>query len=51
MMPRNCQLVRMKLLSKKTAKILGRLAKEVIQNTEEVQADLIQRSLKMQKQL
>ena len=51
MMPRNCQLVRMKLLSKKTAKILGRLAKEVIQHTEEVQADLIQRSLKMQKQV
>ena len=30
MMPRNCQLVRMKLLSKKSAKLMGRLAKQVI---------------------
>lgn len=28
--PRNCQLVKLKLVSKKSAKILGRLAKEVI---------------------
>lgn len=31
MMPRNCQLVRMKLLSKKSAKVLGTLAKQVIE--------------------
>ena len=31
MMPRNCQLVRMKLLSKKNVKVLGTLAKNVIE--------------------
>jgi cleavage and polyadenylation specificity factor subunit 3 len=32
--PRNCQLVKLKLLSKKNAKILGRLAKDIIHETQ-----------------
>ena len=32
MMPRNCQLVRMRLLSKKNAKLMGSIASKVIHN-------------------
>ena len=32
--PRNCQLVKLKLVSKKNAKILGQLAKEVLHETQ-----------------
>ena len=36
--PRNCQLVKLKLVSKKQAKILGRLAKEVITKHENLRS-------------
>jgi len=36
--PRNCQLVRIKLVSKKQAKILGRLAKEVVSTANQLRA-------------
>ena len=40
MNPRNCQLVRLKLESQKSAQILGRLAQEVITQTNEIKEQM-----------
>ena len=42
--PRNCQMVKLKLVSKKNAKILGRLAQDVIRETNELKDHLLQKS-------
>jgi cleavage and polyadenylation specificity factor subunit 3 len=39
--PKNCQQVRFKLVSKKSAKIIGKLAKTVTQETESLRNDLM----------
>ena len=42
MTPRNCQMVKLKLISKKNAKILGSLAKDVINETANLKKQFLQ---------
>jgi len=44
MTPRNCQMVKLKLISKKNAKILGSLAKDVINETANLKRQYLQQS-------
>jgi len=47
--PKNCQQVRFKLVSKKSAKIIGKLAKTIMQETEKIKHNLAghDKSMKM----
>jgi protein required for attachment to host cells len=45
--PKNCQQVRFKLVSKKSAKIIGKLAKTVMQETDQIKHVLMGQSPNM----
>jgi hypothetical protein len=47
--PKNCQQVRFKLVSKKSAKIIGKLAKTIMQETDRIKDHLIghEKAIKM----
>jgi len=45
--PKNCQQVRFKLVSKKSAKIIGKLAKKVMQETDQIKHVLMGQSPNM----
>jgi protein required for attachment to host cells len=45
--PKNCQQVRFKLVSKKSAKIIGKLAKTVMQETDQIKHVLMGQSPKI----